>query len=77
MQKYHFVYRIDGFYSIEVSPELKLIGVNSNMCLTYNFFLFLEWQVNNWNGQRRVVGNLSLSFYIPFISIKSDYLCIL
>jgi len=37
-------FRIDGFYSIEVSPELKLIGVNSNMCLTYNFFLFLEWQ---------------------------------
>merc|ERR1711970_436993 len=37
-------FRVDGFYSIDFSPELKLIGVNSNMCLTYNFYLFLEWQ---------------------------------
>ena len=37
-------FRVDGFYTVTYG-DLKLIGINSNMCLTYNFFLFLEYQV--------------------------------
>jgi len=37
-------FKVDGFYSVNHSKDLKIIGINSNMCLTYNFFLFLEFQ---------------------------------
>ena len=37
-------FRVDGYYSINYGTDFKIIGINSNMCLTYNFFLFLEWQ---------------------------------
>jgi hypothetical protein len=37
--------RRDGFYSLNVGTDMKIIAINSNMCLTYNFYLFLEWQV--------------------------------
>jgi len=36
-------FKVDGFYTVTYG-DLKLIGINSNMCLTYNFFLFLEYQ---------------------------------
>ena len=37
--------RRDGFYSVNVGTDRKIIAINSNMCLTYNFYLFLQWQV--------------------------------
>jgi len=36
-------FKIDGFYSFDYNEELKIIAVNSNLCLTYNFYLWLEW----------------------------------
>ncbi len=37
--------RRDGFYSVNVGADKKIIAINSNMCLTYNFYLFLQWEV--------------------------------
>ena len=38
--------RRDGFYSVNVGTDKKIIAINSNMCLTYNFYLFLQWEVS-------------------------------
>jgi len=37
-------FKIDGFYTMDYGENLRIIGVNSNMCLNYNFFLFLQWE---------------------------------
>ena len=41
-------FRQDGFYSVNVGTDLKIIAINSNMCLTYNFYLFLQWEVETY-----------------------------
>ena len=38
------VFKMDGFYSIDINNELRIIAINSNMCLNYNFFLNLGWE---------------------------------
>jgi len=33
-----------GYYSFDYTDALRIIGINSNFCLNYNFFNFLKWE---------------------------------
>lgn len=35
--------KTNGWYSLEVKPGFRIIAINSNMCQTYNFWLFYNW----------------------------------
>jgi len=37
-------FSLDGFYSMDFNDALRIIAINSNFCINYNFFLFLGWE---------------------------------
>ena len=37
-------FRIDGFYRMDLNDDLRIIAVNSNVCINFNFFLLLGWE---------------------------------
>ena len=35
--------RENGTYSIKLQPGFRIVSINSPMCLTYNFFIWMDW----------------------------------